>query len=208
MNDTTTSTADPTLIDTFANKVRAQPAVVMWYQNWERIGKRDFNTLTDKGTGMMDEVASRGAMPLVTWTPQDPALGTNQPEYALRAIIAGDHDEYIAHWARDARAWGKPFYLRYAHERNGKWQPWSTGVNGNTAAQYVTAWRHAHDIFRRDRRHERALAGRTLASTEESRGDLDIKTDAVQDQIVRSSSTATKIKPHVLSRSTVAVAPT
>jgi len=53
-----------------------------------------------------------------------------------------------------------------------------------------------------------ALAGRTLASTEESRGDLDIKTDAVQDQIVRSSSTATKIKPHVLSRSTVAVAPT
>jgi len=46
---------------------------------------------------------------------------------------------------------------------NGKWQPWSIGVNGNTAAQYVTAWRHAHDIFRRDRRHERALAGRTLA---------------------------------------------
>ena len=54
MNDSTTSTVDPTLIDTFANKVGAQPAVVMWYQNRERIGKRDFNPLTDKGTGMMD----------------------------------------------------------------------------------------------------------------------------------------------------------
>jgi hypothetical protein len=29
-----------------------------------------------------------------------------------------------------------------------------------------------------------ALAGRMLASTEESRGDPDIKTDAVQDQVV------------------------
>jgi hypothetical protein len=29
-----------------------------------------------------------------------------------------------------------------------------------------------------------ALAGRTLASTEESRGDLDIRTDAVQDQAI------------------------
>jgi beta-mannanase len=43
----------------------------------------------------------------------------------------------------------KPFYLRFAHEMNGKWQPWSPGVNGNTAARYVIAWRHVHHIFRR-----------------------------------------------------------
>lgn len=147
VDDTTTATADPTLIDTFANNVGAQPAVVMLYQNWERTDRRVFNPQTDKGTGMMDEVASRGAMPMVTWTPQDPDLGTNQPEYALRAIIAGDHDEYIRQWALDARAWGKPFYLRFAHEMNGKWQPWSPGSNGNTTAEYVAAWRHVHGIF-------------------------------------------------------------
>jgi hypothetical protein len=38
-----------------------------------------------------------------------------------------------------ARAWAKPFYLRFAHEMNGKWQPWAPGANGNAAAQYVTA---------------------------------------------------------------------
>ena len=48
---------------------RRAAAVVMRYQNWERIGKRDCNPLTDKGTGMMNEVASQGAMPMVTWTP-------------------------------------------------------------------------------------------------------------------------------------------
>ena len=30
---------------------------------------------------------------------------------------------------------------------NGNWFPWSEGVNGNQAGEYVTAWRHVHDIF-------------------------------------------------------------
>jgi beta-mannanase len=30
---------------------------------------------------------------------------------------------------------------------NGNWFPWSEGVNGNQAGQYVAAWRHVHDIF-------------------------------------------------------------
>jgi beta-mannanase len=30
---------------------------------------------------------------------------------------------------------------------NGTWSPWAVGVNGNTAAHYVAAWRHVHRIF-------------------------------------------------------------
>ena len=30
---------------------------------------------------------------------------------------------------------------------NGSWFPWSEGVNGNRAGEYVAAWRHVHDIF-------------------------------------------------------------
>ena len=30
---------------------------------------------------------------------------------------------------------------------NGNWFPWSEGVNGNQPGEYVTAWRHVHDIF-------------------------------------------------------------
>jgi mannan endo-1,4-beta-mannosidase len=30
---------------------------------------------------------------------------------------------------------------------NGTWFPWSEGVNGNRAGEYVAAWRHVHDIF-------------------------------------------------------------
>jgi beta-mannanase len=30
---------------------------------------------------------------------------------------------------------------------NGNWYPWAASVNGNTAATYIAAWRHVHDIF-------------------------------------------------------------
>ena len=30
---------------------------------------------------------------------------------------------------------------------NGDWYPWSESANGNSAGQYVAAWRHVHDIF-------------------------------------------------------------
>lgn len=131
-------------IEEYTRTVGKAPAIVMWYQNWEQAGSREFDPKK------MDAVASRGAMPMLTWLPKDPTLGNEQPEYALRAIAAGEHDAYIRQWARDAKAWGKPFYLRPMHEMNGNWSPWHVGVNGNTSAQYRAAWRRMHDIFEQE----------------------------------------------------------
>ncbi len=148
LNDTHVSTNTSAEIDAFTKRIGAPPRVVMWYQAWGRTdGKQYFNFKGDNGIGIMDEVVSRGAMPMVTWTPRYPDQGPNQPNYALRTIIAGKHDAYIRQWAKAAAAWKKPFYLRFAHEMNGRWQPWSPGVNGNTVAQYNAAWRRVHDIF-------------------------------------------------------------
>lgn len=135
---------DPAKIDEFTNQVGASPAIVMWFQSWDRSGVKEFDAAG------MDAVVSRGAMPMVTWEPWDSTRGKKQPKYALRRIIAGQHDRYIEQWARDAAKWGKPMYLRFAHEMNGDWYPWSPGVNGNTSAEYVTAWRHVVDIFRQE----------------------------------------------------------
>ena len=37
--------------------------------------------------------------------------------------------------------------VRFAHEMNGNWYPWAIGVNGNTSADYVAAFRHVHNLF-------------------------------------------------------------
>ena len=135
---------DATQIDAYRSLVGTAPAIVMWYQDWAHADTSGF------AAGSLDAVVARGAMPLVTWEPWDYAAGPNQPAYALGAINAGTYDAYIRGWARDAAAWGKPFYLRFAHEMNGNWYPWSVGVNGNTGADYVAAWRHVVAIFRQE----------------------------------------------------------
>lgn len=135
---------NPVKIDEYTGKVGTPPAIVMWYQDWEYDEIRAFDP------AKMDAVVERGAMPMVTWEPWDHAKGKKQPRYALRRIADGKYDCYIERWARDAAAWGKPVYLRFAHEMNGNWYPWSASVNGNTSDEYVAAWRHVVDIFRRE----------------------------------------------------------
>ena len=135
---------DPARLDQFTSLVGVRPAIVMWYQDWAGSGVREFDPVK------LDAVVARAAMPMITWEPWDPAAGAAQPAYALATIIAGNHDAYIRQWARDAASWGQPLYLRFAHEMNGTWYPWGIGVNGNTSAEYVAAWRHVVDIFRQE----------------------------------------------------------
>lgn len=98
-------------------------------------------------TRWMDNVRNHGSIPMVTWEPWLWALGLDQPAFSLKSIIDGDWDAYITRWALDSKAWGHPYFLRFAHEMNGTWYPWSEQTNGNTAGQYVLAWQHVHDIF-------------------------------------------------------------
>src|SRR5438874_797829 len=101
-------------------------------------------------TTATDAVRSRGEIPMITWEPWDPRSGSaSQPAYSLAAIASGAQDALISRWASQVKAWGQPLWLRFAHEMNGDWYPWAEKVNGNRPGDYVTAWRHVHDIFQR-----------------------------------------------------------
>jgi beta-mannanase len=57
------------------------------------------------------------------------------------------YDPYIRQWATALANWGRPVFLRYAHEMNGNWYPWSDGVNTNAPGSYIAAWQHVHQVF-------------------------------------------------------------
>jgi beta-mannanase len=135
----------PARLDRFARLVGRMPGIVMWYQDWGSPGVRDFNVK------MMNAVVRRGATPMVTWDPWRWKDGPLQPSYAPARIAAGEFDAYIRRWGRAARSWGKTFYLRFAHEMNAAYYPWGVGNNGNTAADFVAAWRRVVGIFRREK---------------------------------------------------------
>ncbi len=114
--------------------------IVHWYQGWGAANKAlDLNVL--------QAVDSHGSIPLITWEPWDYTKGINQPQYKLSRIAAGAFDSYIRSWAVGLKSFGKPVFLRFAHEMNAPTYPWSVGANGNSAGDYIRAWRHVHDIF-------------------------------------------------------------
>ena len=125
----------PSLLDSFSAQVGRQPAVVLWYRYW---GENLFNTHD------LQAVDSRGALPMVTWEPWN----SDHSGIPLQGIANGAYDATIRADARAAATWGKPILVRFAHEMNGDWYPWGLGVNGNTAAQYIAAWRHVVSVFR------------------------------------------------------------
>jgi beta-mannanase len=126
-------------LSTLSSEVGRSPGVVMWYVAWPN--ESTFPTQDAAA------VAATGATPEITWEPWDPAGGVNQPAYRLSRITSGNYDSYIETWATAIKAWGGQLRLRFAHEMNGNWYPWSQGVNGNGAGSYVAAWRHIRAIF-------------------------------------------------------------
>jgi Glycosyl hydrolase family 26 len=95
----------------------------------------------------LDNARSGGHDVLLTWEPWDATRGVGQPRFSLAAIAHGAFDGYLRTWAQKLASYRHRVYLRPMHEMNGNWYPWAGGVNGNTPADYVAAWRHTHSIF-------------------------------------------------------------
>ncbi|HEX8646254.1 MAG TPA: glycosyl hydrolase [Thermoleophilaceae bacterium] len=119
------------VIDAFNAQVGRRAAIWHTYKNFQQ-----------EPFGRTVAVATdAGGLPLVTWEPHG---------RSLRGIARGDDDAYLRTSARQAAAFGKPVLVRFAHEMNGDWYSWGKGVNGNTAGDYIAAWRHVVRLFRNE----------------------------------------------------------
>jgi mannan endo-1,4-beta-mannosidase len=92
-------------------------------------------------TTLFNDVRQHGAIPFFSWAPDSlPSIDAK--------IARGAYDAYVTTWAKQAKKWGHPFFLRFAWEMNGSWFGWGIGnQNHNTPADFVAMWRHVHDIF-------------------------------------------------------------
>jgi hypothetical protein len=99
-----------------------------------------------------DEAARRGIHRLlVSWEPWAPvpsafgvaAQARPQRGYRNIDIARGAQDRYITRFARELARFPGTVYLRYAHEMNGYWYPWS-----HNAAAYRWAWKRVVRLVR------------------------------------------------------------
>ena len=117
-----------------------EPEYVGVFVNWEN---SDISKLVEDANDKFEGL-------YLTWEPWKPVqskLGIEaqrevQERYTNRSIASGLHDEYITQTAKALSSFDGPVFLRFAHEMNGNWYPWSSDPDG-----YIASWQHIHDIF-------------------------------------------------------------
>lgn len=125
----------PAEFESFSHLVGAKPKLVMWYQSWAE------PMFFEKQMAWAD---STGATPVVTWAPD---LGRGSMR--LRDIYRYKRfDRYLLRSAKEARSYGKPFFVRLGHEMNLKGSAYGPGRRGNRPRDFGRAWRYVVRLFR------------------------------------------------------------
>ena len=133
---------DPWHVDDWARSVGAAPQLVAKFEAFSN------GRVIDPWLTQSRRIGVRQL--LVSWEPWKPvpaAWGTalqarDQPGFTNLEIARGSQDRYMLRFARSLAAFRGIVYLRFAHEMNGYWYPWSRDPQA-----YVFAWRRMVRIF-------------------------------------------------------------
>lgn len=121
--------------------------IVSVYQAW---GDESLNKFPVK---MLNDIAGRGAIPMITWEPwtsgfakfrEHADLSNNKKVFA--SVNEGLFDDYLAAYANKIREYGKPVFIRFAHEADNPAYPWSPSGD-NTPADFKRAWERVVSTF-------------------------------------------------------------
>ncbi|MGL4620025.1 glycoside hydrolase family 26 protein [Chroococcidiopsis sp.] len=136
-----------------------------------------FTTWCDKSTVMdtlfndqLLNIWNNQNVPMITWEPFSCPVSSNPTDAELRSITPGDieiraaygeYDAYFHNWADRMKVFlsgpdgiyntndDRRAYIRFAHEMNGNWYPWSPvpGEGGNPASDYILMWQRVKSLF-------------------------------------------------------------
>lgn len=101
-----------------------------------------FNWSTATPSGIVNwatYVRQHGAVPIADMYPPSGVT--------LGQIASGSQDGYLRPLAQALKGWNHPFMFRLFPEMTGNWESYSPGTHGQTAAQFVAAWRHVWSVF-------------------------------------------------------------
>lgn len=100
--------------------------IVHWFMSWDHAWDPN----------LVQTASQNGQLPMISWEPH---------HQSVRAIAAGDYDDYLRSWARGVKAHSGKVYLRPFPEMNGDWVPWNGDPDG-----MVLAWQRMASVFEQE----------------------------------------------------------
>ena len=97
---------DPSEVGAFERDAGKRVGLVMYFQGWAH---------DEFDAGLVASVATRGAIPEITWEPWEYTSGIDQPMYSLASIVSAAHDSYVIRWPQGAKAYGGRLLLPLPH---------------------------------------------------------------------------------------------
>ncbi|MES2567927.1 MAG: PA14 domain-containing protein [Bacteroidota bacterium] len=119
---------------------------VNWFMGWSKDGGTVANNLPG---AEVQTLINNGYTPIITWEPMfagHDRLSSVQPR--LNDIIGSNYNAYIDNFANKLKSYNDTVIVRFMHEFEGNWYPWSIVHNGNDPNRYVAAYRKVVDRFR------------------------------------------------------------
>ncbi|MBC6999396.1 glycosyltransferase [Cytophaga sp. FL35] len=141
-----------TTIDSIENTAGLKFNLVSVYSAWN-------NQNDSLLESTLTEIIDRGYTPLLTWEPwsslmeqKDSISDLGKENKVLFHTVHGVFDNYIRKTANLLKNTGSSVFLRFAHEFDNPYYPWSNSGK-NTNEDFIAAWKHIHHIFREEGAH-------------------------------------------------------
>lgn len=120
-------------IQRFTADYGRKPDIVLLFMDWDSAVPE----------AVLRDIYSQGASVMLTW---EPWQAQKRQGIDPQAILEGKYDAYIISVASALKKSGRQVYMRFAHEMNGNWYPWSAKKWG--ADKYAAVARYVHQLFK------------------------------------------------------------
>ena len=116
-------------------------------------GLKTVSVYVTAGTGLdpkLISLANSGKLTIiVSWMPDKGKDGPAGSKYSLSAVAKGKFDAGLRALGAQLATLDKAAIVRPMPEPNTPWYAWSGSANGNSAVDYVKAWKHVRSVLRK-----------------------------------------------------------